>query len=85
MAGISDRAYSIACGKLASLLGVSLAAARRKVDIRTAQQGQKDLPARLANAETMLAEFTASGTDHHGLLTAQLGTVGNDDNFMVED
>ena len=85
MAGITDRNYSILCGRLASLMGVSQAAARRKVDIRAAQQGQRDVAARLAVAEAMLAELQAGDTDHHGVLSAQLGTVGNDDLFMVED
>ena len=85
MAGITDRNYSILCGRLASLLGVSQAAARRKVDIRAAQQGQREISARLAVAEAMLAELQACDTDHQGMLSAQLGTVGNDDRFMVED
>jgi hypothetical protein len=85
MAGISDREYSILCGRLATLLGVSQAAARRKVDIRAAQDGQRDVAGRIAIATAMLAELQASSTDHQGMLSAQLGTVGNDDRFMVED
>ncbi|MFM1811333.1 MAG: hypothetical protein RLZZ336_271 [Cyanobacteriota bacterium] len=85
MAGISDREYSILCGRLATLLGVSQAAARRKVDIRAAQDGQRDVAGRIAIATALLAELQASSTDHQGMLSAQLGTVGNDDRFMVED
>lgn len=85
MAGISDREYSILCGRLATLLGVSQAAARRKVDIRAAQEGQRDVAGRIAVATAMLSELQASSTDHQGMLSAQLGTVGNDDRFMVED
>jgi hypothetical protein len=85
MAGISDREYCILCGRLATLLGVSQAAARRKVDIRAAQDGQRDVAGRIAIATAMLAELQASSTDHQGMLSAQLGTVGNDDRFMVED
>jgi len=85
MAGITDRDYTILCGRLATLLGVSQAAARRKVDIRAAQQGHRDVAARLALAEAMLAELQAGDTDHQAVLSAQLGTVGNDDRFMVED
>jgi len=85
MAGISDREYSILCGQLATLLGVSQAAARRKVDIRAAQEGQRDSAGRIAIAQAMLTKLQASSTDHQGMLSAQLGTVGNDDRFMVED
>ncbi len=85
MPAIPDRAYNAACGRLASQLGISLASARRKVDVRAAQEGLKDSASKLALAETLLAEAIASGVDCHALLTAQLGTVGNDDHFMTED
>jgi hypothetical protein len=85
MPAIPDRAYNAACGRLASALGISLASARRKVDIRAAQQGLKDTASRLALAETLLAEAIASGVDCQANLTAQLGAVGNDVHFMIED
>lgn len=85
MPAIPDRAYNAACGRLASQLGISLASARRKVDMKAAQSGIKDAAGKLALAETMLAEVQASGTDSHAVLTAQLGTVGSDAFFMTED
>lgn len=85
MAGISDRSYNHACGRLASRLGISLASARRKVEIRAAQQGSRDPAARLALAELLLEETIASGVDNASMLTAQLEAVGNDDYFMTED
>ena len=85
MPAIPDRAYNAACGRRASQLGISLASARRKVDVKAAQLGVKDAGGRLELAATMLAEAQASGTDSHALLTAQLGTVGNDAFFMTED
>jgi len=85
MAGITDRAFSTACGRLATLLGVSLAAARRKVDIRAAQEGIRDSAGKLLLAEQLMAEAQASGHDNHTLLTSLLEAVGNDENFMVED
>jgi hypothetical protein len=85
MAGIPDRDYNAACGRLASRLGISLAAARRRVDIRAAQEGSRDTPARLALAERMLAEADASGVDNAARLTAMLQALRSDDNFMTED
>ena len=85
MAGIPDRAYNAACGKLASQLGISLAAARRKVDVKASQQGLRESAAKLALAEQMLAEAQSSGANNHDLLTSLLEAVGNDENFMVED
>ena len=85
MAGIPDRAYNAACGKLASQLGISLAAARRKVDIRASQGGLRDTPSKLALAEQMMADAQGNSATNHALLTSLLEAVGNDENFMVED
>ncbi|MEB3351236.1 MAG: hypothetical protein VKM01_02795 [Cyanobacteriota bacterium] len=85
MAGIPDRAYNTACARLASAMGVSLAAARRRVDVRAAQAGLRASDEKLALADQMLADLRASADDIPALLSAQLGTVGNDDRFMVED
>jgi hypothetical protein len=85
MAGISDRTYSVACGRLASQLGVSLASARRRVEIRAAQQGIRDTEAKLALAEEMLAEVTSSDHDNQALFSSLLEAVGKDEHFMVED
>ena len=85
MAGIPDRAYNAACGKLASQLGISLASARRKVEVKAAQQGLRDSAGKQQLADQLLAEAISSGDNHHELLTSLLEAVGNDDNFMVED
>mgnify|MGYP001827103837 FL=1 len=77
MAGISDRAYSASCARLASALGVSLASARRRVEIRAAQAGIREADAKRALAENLLAELEASADDRHGLLTGQLEAVGS--------
>lgn len=85
MAGIPDRFYNAACGRLASQLGISQSAARRKVEIRAAREGLRESAERQALAQRMLEEAIASGTDHGTLLSDQLGAVGNDVNFMIED
>jgi hypothetical protein len=85
MPGIPERSYNAACGRLASRLGISQSAARRKVEIRSAQEGVRDTASRQAIAERMLEEANAAGVDNGPLLTAQLEAVGNDENFMVED
>jgi len=85
MAGIPDRNYNAACGRLASHLGISQSAARRKVEIRAAQEGTRDTAAREALAQRMLEEAIAAGTDNGTLLSDQLGAVGSDEYFMVED
>ncbi len=85
MSAIPDRHYNAACGGLASWLGISIASARRRVDIRAAREGLSDTAERIALAERMLAEAKASGVDAHALLDAQLGALASEENFMTED
>ena len=85
MVGTPERSYSAACGRLASRLGISQAAARRKVEIRAAQEGLRDIGSRQAVAERLLEEANAAGLDNSELLTDLLAAVGNDENFMLED
>ncbi|MCX5947276.1 MAG: hypothetical protein NTY67_03515 [Cyanobacteria bacterium] len=85
MPAIPDRHYNAACGRLASQLGISLASARRKVDIRAVRDGIPDTSGKVALAVLMVEEAQASGVDAGAMLTAQLGTVGSDELFMTED
>jgi hypothetical protein len=85
MPAIPDRNYNAACGRLAGWLGVSIASARRRVDIRAAKEGLTETAARIALAERMLAEAQASGVDNQALLDAQLVALRTEENFMTED
>jgi hypothetical protein len=85
MPAIPDRNYNAACGRLAGWLGVSIASARRRVDIRAAKEGLTETAARIALAERMLAEAEASGVDNQALLDAQLVALRTEENFMTED
>lgn len=85
MPGIPDRSFNAACGHLATTLGISLAAARRRVEILAAKEGLRDTAAKLALAERLLEETRASGLDRGQLFDGQLRSVGEDDLFMIED
>jgi hypothetical protein len=85
MAGLSDRDYSAASARLASAMGVSLAAARRRVDIKAAQAGLRDTPAKLVLAAELLAEAEAHSSGNQALLTSLLEATAADANFMTED
>ena len=85
MPALTDRPYKAACGRLASQLGLSLASARRKVDVRAVKDGIRDTNGKVALAGQMVEEAQASGVDAGAMLTAQLGTVGSDEYFMTED
>ena len=85
MAGIQDREYDVACGRLASALGVSLSAARRRVEVKAAASGIRDGAGKLCIAKEMLAAASESSASSHELLSSLLEAVGNDENFMLED
>ena len=55
------------------------------MDVRAAQAGLRDSADKRALAEHLLAETQAAAQPITELLTAQLGTVGRDDQFMTED
>ena len=89
MAPIEDHVYMKLCAELASCLSISLASARRKVELVVAREGIKDLTAKKTVAERLLNEARSSQTlegisastqlDH--LLTA----LAEEENFMTED
>lgn len=85
MAAIPDRAYNAACARLASAMGVSIAAARRKVDIRAAQAGMQASAAKVALAEELLAVALGDSASTHALLTELLEATASDEHFMTED
>jgi len=55
MAAPQDKDYVIACGRLASALSISIAAARRKVDLVAARDEVRDTPGKLLIAQRLLA------------------------------
>ena len=89
MASVNDREYMKTCAELAACLSISIASARRKVEIAAAKQGARDLKARKLIAVNLLnkafsmkesgSELTASNLDN--LLEA----LAEDENFMIED
>lgn len=85
MAGLSDRDYSAACARLASAMGVSLAAARRRVDIKAAEAGLRDTTAKVALATELLAGAEVDRSSNQALLTSLLEATAADANFMTED
>ena len=51
---IEDHHYLKICAQLASSLSISIAAARRKVEVAAAKEGKKDLQARKEIAQKIL-------------------------------
>ena len=61
MPAIPDRHYNAACGRLASQLGLSLASARRKVDVRAVKDGIRDTAGKVALAGLIAAQLLGEG------------------------
>ena len=86
---IEDHHYLKICAQLASSLSISIAAARRKVEVAAAKEGKKDLQSRKEIAQNILDQTneddkkksysTSSSFDY--LLKA----LKEEENFMLED
>ena len=89
MASIQDHAYLKICADIASCLSISLASARRKVELLAAQEGVTSSQARKEIAERLLLEIRAN-YDKEGDTAAEnldhlLEALAEEENFMVED
>ena len=77
------------CAELASRLSISLASARRKVELVAAQDSVKDLNARKLIAERLLNEANTRNNSDEISPSAQLDdlleALAEEENFMVED
>ena len=84
MAAIQDHAYVKICAELASVLGISLASARRRVDQTAAKEGTKDPIRRRELAQEMLDEANREANTSE-CLDALLSSTEGDGNFLLED
>ena len=77
------------CAKLASLLSISLAAARRKVELVAAKEAVKGLNDRKLIAERLLDEASqrreSAEVSDSVQLDNLLEALAEEENFMVED
>ncbi|HJN33460.1 MAG TPA: hypothetical protein QF700_05030 [Prochlorococcus sp.] len=89
MAAIQDHALVKLCAELASCLSISLASARRKVELAASREEVRDLEGRKAIAERLLEEARSRPTEGEDASGSQLDrllkAVASDENFMVED
>ena len=89
MARIQDQEYLKLCAELASFQSISLASARRKVDLAAARDGMKDLNYRKLLAERLIKEVkiqnSSSKLSASAHLDELLEALAEEENFMVED
>ena len=89
MSPIEDHAYMKICAELASCLSISLASARRQVEIAAARDGGKDLNARKVIAKRLVTiahtSKSSEGLSASAQLDELLEALAEEENFMVED
>ena len=77
------------CAELASRLSISLASARRKVELVAAKDGVKDVNSKKSIAERLLNEDLIRSKSEEFSASAQLDelleALAEEENFMVED
>ncbi len=86
---IEDHHYLKICAKLASTLSISIAAARRKVEVAAAKEGKKDLDSRKEIAQKILDQTIEEDKNQNESASASfdqlLKALKEEENFMLED
>ncbi len=89
MSSIKEHDYLKVCAELASFLTISIAAAKKKIDILAAKSGARDISSRKKIAETLLADARKKSFSDENAMTNQLDNLlealAEEENFMVED
>ena len=86
---IEDHHYLKICAQLASSLSISIAAARRKVEVVAAKEGKKDLKSRKEIAQKILDQIIEDDSKQSDSASASfdrlLKALKEEENFMLED
>ena len=86
---IEDHHYLKICAQLASSLSISIAAARRKVEVAAAKDGKKDLQSRKEIAQNLLNQIIEDDQKQSNSASESfdqlLKALKEDENFMLED
>jgi hypothetical protein len=85
MAAPQDKDFVTACGRLASALSISIASARRKVDLVAAREGVRDPAGRLLIAQRLLLESQGVSAESRQLLDVLLEAVKEEENYIGDD
>ncbi len=81
----TDRAYATATGRLATLLGISIAAARRRVDQQAAREETRDAAGKVTIAERMILAAHGEADRQGQLLDSLLTAKPSEGYFLDED
>ena len=86
---IEDHHYLKICAQIASSLSISIASARRKVELVAAKEGKKDLLSRKEIAQKILDKIIDQDSKQSDSSSASfdelLKALKEEENFMLED
>ena len=85
---INDRQYLKTCAEIAKIMSISLASAKKKVEIEIAKQGSKTINEKRQVAQDLLAKFEKnedSKLSSSKILDKLMESLNNEDNFLTED
>ena len=86
---IEDHHYLKICAQLASSLSISIAAARRRVEVAASKEGKKDLDSRKNIAQKILDQSIENDKKQNDSASASfdqlLKALKEEENFMLED
>tara|TARA_Y100000589_G_scaffold22258_1_gene18500 strand:- start:7886 stop:8152 length:267 start_codon:yes stop_codon:yes gene_type:complete len=85
---ISDREFLKICANIASTMSISLASAKKKVEIEISKKGSKTIEEKRKIANNILLTCQKSNIDGSGsgkLFDELMASLESDDNFLVED
>ena len=89
MSSIKEHDYLKVCAQLASCLSISIAAAKKKIDLAASSKGVRDINSRKEIATKLLDQaLKASGDEKNTInnhLDNLLEALAEEENFMVED
>ena len=85
---INDRQYLKICAEIAKIMSISLSSAKKKVEIKIAQQGSKTIEEKIQVAQDLLEICVKDEGGKLGsskILDKLMETLDGEDNFLTED
>tara|TARA_Y100001978_G_C23678131_1_gene427560 strand:- start:1296 stop:1562 length:267 start_codon:yes stop_codon:yes gene_type:complete len=85
---INDREYLKICANIASILSISLSSAKKKVEIKISKFGKTSIEEKRKIAKDLLASCQKDKVDGKSsveIFDELMESLGDDDNFLVED
>ena len=85
---INDRQYLKICAEIAKIMSISLSSAKKKVEIKIAQQGSKTIEEKIQVAQDLLKmckKDEGQKISSSKILDKLMETLDDEDNFLTED